>query len=199
MSDQQSRDAAPRVLPPGQRRATRFKAQHYGRVPRSRPDTWSLMVSGATATGAPRAFTMDEVQAMPRTTIRGDLHCVSRWTQLDREWEGVLCRTILELVPPSHTVTHVQAWAEYGYSSTLSIEDVASPRAILADRVDGADLTPEHGWPLRLVVPHLYAFKGPKWLRGIEYLREPVRGFWEKRGYHVVADPWREERYSYQE
>jgi DMSO/TMAO reductase YedYZ molybdopterin-dependent catalytic subunit len=79
------------------------------------------------------------------------------------------------------------------------MDDFASPRAVLATHLNGEQLTPEHGFPLRLVVPHLYAWKGPKWLRGIEYLRAPRRGFWEERGYHTLGDPWREERYSYQE
>lgn len=199
MSSPKSYDAAARVLPPGQRPVTRIKAQHYGRIPQLRPATWSLVVTGATAAGEKRTFTLEEIRRLPRTSVRADLHCVSRWTQLDHEWEGVSARTVLDLVPPSGDVTHVLAFGEYGYSSTLRLEDLASPRAVLADRVNGADLTPEHGWPLRLIVPHLYAFKGPKWLRGLEYLRRPVRGFWEQRGYHVVADPWREERYSYQE
>jgi len=192
-------DADPRVLPPSQRRAPELRVQHYGRVPRPRPQTWRLTITGATATGSERQLTMDEVRALPRSTVRGDLHCVSKWSVLDQVWDGVLVRTVLDLVPPADDVTHVLAWAEYGYSATLRIEDIASPRAVLADHLAGAPLTPEHGWPLRLVVPHLYGFKGPKWLRGLEYLRTPVRGFWEERGYHLVGDAWREERYSHSE
>lgn len=194
-----SPDAALRVLPPGQRRAERLKVLHYGPVPRFRPESWRLTVGGATEDGTERSFDLEQFAALPRTRVRGDLHCVTRWSVVDNEWEGVAARTVLQLCPPSEHVTHVLAWAEFGYSATLRLEDLASPRAVLATHLDGSQLTPEHGYPLRLVVPHLYAFKGPKWLRGLEYLTGPVRGFWEERGYHAVGDPWREERYSYQE
>ena len=192
-------DPGRRVLPPGQRLADGLRVKHYGRVPRTNLATWDLAVTGATADGATRRLTLDEVRALPRTRVRGDLHCASKWSVPDLEWGGVLVRTLLDLVPPADDATHVLAWAEYGYSATLRIEDVASPRALLADELGGEPLSAEHGWPLRLVVPHLYGFKGPKWLRGLEYLRGPSRGFWEERGYHLVGDAWREERYSYQE
>lgn len=188
-----------RVLPPGQKLSESLRAKHYGRVPRMHLDTWTLSLTGATASGSTSVLTLEEVRALPRTTVRGDLHCASKWSVPDLSWGGVLVRTLLDLVPPAPDVTHVLAFAEYGYSATLRIEDVASPRAVVADELDGEPLTPELGYPLRLVVPHLYGFKGPKWLRGLEYLRHPVRGFWEQRGYHVVGDAWREERYAYQE
>ncbi len=192
-------DPSRRVLPPGQRRSDGLQVKHYGRVPRLNLDTWDLTVTGATAGGATTRLSLDEVRALPRAEVRGDLHCASKWSVTDLRWGGVPVRALLDRVPPADGVTHVLAWAEYGYSATLRIEDVASPRALLADELDGEPLAPEHGWPLRLVVPHLYGFKGPKWLRGIEYHRGPVRGFWEERGYHLVGDAWREERYSYQE
>lgn len=193
------RDGLPRVLPPGQRAAAGLKPLHYGPVPRFRPDRWRLSITGATACGNDVELDLEQFHALPRARVVGDLHCVSRWSVLDNVWEGVLARTVLSMVPPSPDVTHVLAWAEFGYSSTLRLEDVASARAVLATHLGGEQLSPEHGWPVRLVVPHLYGWKGPKWLRGLEYLTGPVRGFWEERGYHAVGDPWREERYSYQE
>lgn len=196
------RDEVPesgRALPPGQRLAAGLPVRHYGPVPRYRPDTWALVVNGATADGGERHFDLDAFGALPRTTVRGDLHCVTTWSVPDNEWGGVAAGTVLDLVPPAGDVTHVMAWAEFGYSATIRMEDFASPRAVLATHRNGEQLTPEHGFPLRLVIPHLYAWKGPKWLRGIEYLTFPRRGFWEERGYHVVGDPWRQERYSYQE
>jgi DMSO/TMAO reductase YedYZ molybdopterin-dependent catalytic subunit len=192
-------DGLPRVLPPGQRHAAHLKVQHYGRVPRFRPESWRLTVSGATRDVRDVDLDLERFAELPRARVVGDLHCVTKWTVLDNEWEGVLARSLMELFPPADGVTHVLATAEYGYSTTLRLEDLASPRAILATHLNGQPLTPEHGWPLRLVVPHLYGWKGPKWLRGLEYLTVPVRGFWEQRGYHAVGDPWREERYSYQE
>lgn len=192
-------DAVQRVLPPGQRRAERFKVQHYGRVPRNRPETWTLTVGGATARGCGHVLDAEEFAELPRRLVRADLHCVARWTVPDLEWGGVPARVLLERCPPADDVTHVLASAEYGYAALLRVEDLASPRTLLATHCAGEPLTPEHGHPVRLVVPHLYAFKGPKWLRGLEYLTSPVRGFWEERGYHAVGDAWREERYSYQE
>jgi DMSO/TMAO reductase YedYZ molybdopterin-dependent catalytic subunit len=189
----------PRALPPGQRLATQFKVHHYGPVPRFRPDSWRLTINGATETGEELSLDYPAFQALPRSTTLADLHCVSKWSVLDNEWAGVAARTVLGLLPPADDVTHVMAWAEYGYSTTMRLEDFASPRAILATHHNGAPLTPEHGFPVRLIVPHLYAWKGPKWLRGIEYLTSIRRGFWEERGYHAVGDPWREERYSYLE
>jgi DMSO/TMAO reductase YedYZ molybdopterin-dependent catalytic subunit len=189
----------PRALPPGQRLAAGLRVQHYGPVPRFRPDSWRLTINGATEDGKEHHITMGEFSALPTVTVQGDFHCVTKWSVLDNVWSGVAARTILDLVPPAPAVTHLLAWAEYGYSANLRLEDFASPRVVLATHRDGASLTPQHGYPLRLVVPHLYAWKGPKWLRGIEYLVRPMRGFWEERGYHTLGDPWREERYSYQE
>jgi DMSO/TMAO reductase YedYZ molybdopterin-dependent catalytic subunit len=189
----------PRTLPPGQRLADGFPVRHYGPVPKFRPDTWRLTVTGATADGGEHHLDVEAFAKLDRASVVGDLHCVTKWTVLDNVWEGVLARTLMAAVPPADDVTHVMAWAEYGYSTNLDMEDFASPRTILATDHNGRPLTPAHGWPLRLIVPHLYAWKGPKWLRMIEYLTADRRGFWEERGYHRVGNPWREERYSYQE
>lgn len=172
---------------------------HYGPVPRFRPQTWRFSVVGETAQGEEHHIDLPGLGELPRVRVSGDMHCVARWTVPDKVWEGVAVRTILDLFPPRDDVEHVMVWAEYGYSANLRMEDLASPRAVLATHHDGEPLTPERGFPLRLVVPHLYAWKGPKWVRGFEYLSAPGRGFWEQRGYHMHADPWREERYSYQE
>jgi DMSO/TMAO reductase YedYZ molybdopterin-dependent catalytic subunit len=189
----------PRALPPGQKLANGVPVLHYGPVPRFRPDSWRLVVNGATADGAEHHLDVARFEALPRTTLTADMHCVTRWSVLDNTWTGVAALALMEAVPPADDVTQVMAWAEYGYSANLRIEDFSSGRTLLVTHRNGEPLTPEHGFPLRLVVPHLYAWKGPKWLRGIEYLTEPRRGFWEERGYHTVGDPWREERYSYQE
>ena len=191
--------AEDRTLPPGQRHAHGFPVLHYGPVPRFKPATWTLDVVGATADGRQHSLDLPRLRGLPRIRVRGDMHCVNRWTVPDNLWEGVAVRTLLDLFPPRDDVEEVLVWAEFGYSANLRMEDLASPRALLATHHDGEPLTPEHGYPLRLVVPHLYAWKGPKWVRAIEYLTEPGRGFWEDRGYHAHADPWREERYSYQE
>ena len=189
----------PRTLPPGQKMAVGFPVRHYGPVPRFRPDTWRLTVNGNTADGAEHHLDFEKFNAMPRGEVVGDLHCVSRWTVQDNVWSGVLVRTLIEAIPPADDVTHVMAWAEYGYSTNVALDDFLSPRSVLATHHNGVPLTPEHGWPLRLIMPHLYSYKGPKWLRMIEYLTADRRGFWEKRGYHRKGNPWQEQRYSYQE
>jgi DMSO/TMAO reductase YedYZ molybdopterin-dependent catalytic subunit len=187
------------TLPPGQRRAATWRVMHYGRVPTIDLQRWTLTVTGATADGVEHSIGFPELARLPQLRVVGDLHCVSRWTIPDRTWEGVAGRTLVDLFPPRDDVHHVRAWAAYGYSSTLRLEDLVAARTVLATRAMEEPLTPEHGWPVRLVVPHLYGYKGPKWLTSVEYLTEPARGFWEERGYHLHGDPWTQERYSYQE
>ncbi|GGQ47176.1 sulfite oxidase-like oxidoreductase [Streptomyces flaveolus] len=191
---------APRFeLPPGQRLQRGWPVTHYGPVPKFRPERWEFRVFGSTADGDKHCWTHEEFTALPYTTVVADLHCVTKFSMLGSEWGGVPARTILEIAPPGPAVTHVMVWAEYGFSSNLRLSDFAAERTLFATHKDGELLTAEHGFPLRLVVPHLYAWKGPKWVRGIEYMTADRRGFWEERGYHNIGDPWREQRYSYQE
>ncbi|MFJ8165507.1 molybdopterin-dependent oxidoreductase [Streptomyces sp. NPDC096136] len=187
------------LLPPGQRTVRGWPVSHYGPVPRFRADRWSLQVFGATATGEKYSWTFDEVMALPSTTITADLHCASGTTTTGHEFFGVPATVLLELAPPAPEVTHVMAWAEYGYSANLRLADFTAARTLMATHHGGEPLTAEHGFPLRLVVPHLYGYKGPKWLRAIEYMTQDRRGFWEERGYHNIADPWTGRRHSYQE
>ena len=187
----------PDRLPPGQYLPRGWPALHYGRVPEFVEPRWSLEVFGETADGERTRWDWAGFGALPRTEITADFHCVTKFTLLDNVWRGVAGPTLLELAPPSSDVTHVMVWAEYGYSANLTLEDFRA--SLLATHRNGEPLTPEHGYPLRLVVPHLYAWKGPKWVRSVEYMDTDRRGFWEERGYHNRADPWQEQRYSYQE
>ncbi len=191
-------DAPQGRLPPGQHVARGWPVLHYGPVPVFSPQTWDFRVFGATA-GGDRTWTWPQVGHLPRVTVEADLHCVTRFSVLDNRWRGIAASTFLELAPPAADVTHVLVWAEYGYSANLRLEDLASPDAVFVTHRNGEPLSRDHGAPLRLVVPHLYAWKGPKWARGVEYLTADRRGFWEERGYHNRADPWREQRWSYQE
>ncbi|MFG2698122.1 sulfite oxidase-like oxidoreductase [Kitasatospora sp. NPDC051984] len=186
-------------LPPGQRRQRGWPVLHYGPVPRFKPDSWDFQVFGATADAEKARWDFAAFHALPKVTVRGDFHCVTKFSMLDNEWCGVAARTVLDLVPPDPGVTHVMVWAEFGYSANLRLADFADPATVFATHHDGQPLTLEHGFPVRLVVPHLYAWKGPKWVRAVEYMRADRRGFWEERGYHNRADPWQEQRYSYQE
>ena len=199
-----------RVLPPGQQRRECLPVMHYGPVPKARSsDSWWMRFWGRTScdTGAVRdlslaeahTLTLGELDTVPRSQVLADLHCGQGWSVLDNTWEGVAAREVIDRFPPADDVTHVLVYAEYGYSATIGLEDLASPRTLLATHLDGQVLTPEHGHPVRLVVPHLYSWKGPKWFRGWEYLTAPRRGFWEERGYHLHGECWNQERYSYQE
>lgn len=154
---------------------------------------------GVTADADKHRWSHEEFSALPYETAVADLHCVTKFSMLGAEWGGVGTRTILELAPPGPTATHVMVWAEYGFSANLRLSDFTAPDVLFATHRDGEPLTAEHGFPVRLVVPHLYAWKGPKWVRGVEYMSADRRGFWEERGYHNLGDPWREQRYSYQE
>jgi DMSO/TMAO reductase YedYZ molybdopterin-dependent catalytic subunit len=166
-------------------------------VPRFTAEDWDLRVFGGTADAAEHRLSWAEVEALPRVDLEADFHCVTKFSVLGNLWQGISPEVLLERIPPAPGVTHVMAWAEFGYSSNLSLADFAA--GLFATHRNGEPLTPDHGAPVRLVVPQLYAWKGPKWVRGVEYLTSDRRGFWEERGYHNRADPWLEQRYSYQE
>ncbi|MCI0386006.1 sulfite oxidase-like oxidoreductase [Streptomyces sp. CNQ085] len=199
MVQPESREGERPELPPGQRLQRGWPVTHYGPVPRFRPERWEFRVFGATADAGTHRWKHEEFSALPHETVVADLHCVTRFSMLGVEWGGVRTRRLLELVPPAPEVTHVMVWAEYGYSANLRLEDFTAGHTLFATHRAGEPLTAEHGFPARLVVPHLYAWKGPKWVRGVEYMTADRRGFWEERGYHNIGDPWSEQRYSYQE
>jgi DMSO/TMAO reductase YedYZ molybdopterin-dependent catalytic subunit len=184
-------------VPPGQYVTEKFPVLHYGEVPRYRDlaTTWDLRIWGEIA--APRRFDFAEFRALPTTTVITDIHCVTRWSKLDTRWEGVAFRRLLELLEPlKPTAQHVLFHCEQGYTANVPLSVMLDPNALLAYRFEGAELTPEHGYPLRSLVPGKYFWKSAKWLRGIEFLSEDRLGFWERYGYHNDADPWREERYA---
>ncbi len=198
-SDAVADDAIAARLPPGQVIAEDWRVMHYGRPPTFRPDTWDFQVLGATVDGGATRWGYEDFMALPQVEVSADFHCVTKFSLLDNAWTGVLASTILEIAPPDGEATHVLVWADRGYTANVRLSDLRAPTSVLAHSHDGTSLSVEHGSPLRLVVPHLYAWKGPKWVRGFEYLTSDRRGFWEERGYHTVGDPWREQRYSYQE
>jgi DMSO/TMAO reductase YedYZ molybdopterin-dependent catalytic subunit len=191
------------VLPPGQRLLPALKVKHYGRVPRADAAGWTMVFSAGAAGSAPATelgrITAAELAGLPQRQVEVDLHCASGWSAQGIGWGGVPASVLLERFPPPPGTVGVMAYAEYGYSTNVRIADLLEPTTLLATGLDGAPLPPEHGFPVRLVVPHLYAHKSPKWFRGWEYLVELRRGFWEERGYHLVGNPWAEERYSYLE
>jgi DMSO/TMAO reductase YedYZ molybdopterin-dependent catalytic subunit len=191
--------SAQTALPPGQHAQAGMPVLHYGPVPGFHADTWDLRVIGATASGREHRWSWPELRALPRRRVVADFHCVTKFTVRGVVWDGIAAAEVLRAAPPADDVTHVMAWADFGYSANLRIESFAADDSLLATHRDGAELTAEHGYPVRLVIPSRYAWKSVKWVRAIEYLTADRRGFWEERGYHNAADPWREQRYSYQE
>jgi DMSO/TMAO reductase YedYZ molybdopterin-dependent catalytic subunit len=187
------------VLPPGQYIPRTLPVLHYGPIPAFDPANWYLRIFGATESASETRLRWADVAALPVSDVTADLHCVTKFTVTGITWAGILATELLRRFPPAATVTHVMIWANFGYSANVRVGDFAAETTLLATHCGGVPLTPEHGYPLRLLVPHLYAWKSVKWVRAIEYMTADRRGFWEERGYHNTADPWREQRYSYQE
>ena len=174
--------------------ASRWPVLHQGDIPPFDPATWDLRVWGLV--DAARNWTWGELQSLPEVTVDGDLHCVTRWSSLGHEWTGVSSRGLCDLARVKPSARFVLLHGEGGYTANLAIEAFLDRRVVLATRHDGQPLTPEHGAPLRAVVPDRYAWKSVKWLRGVEFLEENRPGLWESFGYSNSADPWREERFE---
>ena len=181
-------------IPPNQRFTSSFPVLHFGGVPRFDPRTWDFTVEGLVQN--PLKLTWQEFQKLPRTISVGDFHCVTGWSRLDNKWEGVTFRTVYDLVNPSTEAKFVTIIAEGKYTTSLSLEDLLDPGVLLAYGFNDKPLAPEHGGPLRLVVPKKYAYKSAKWVRKLRFTMEQELGFWETRGYSNTADPWKEERCS---
>jgi DMSO/TMAO reductase YedYZ molybdopterin-dependent catalytic subunit len=184
-------------IPPGQRLVRGWPVLHYGAIPRFDEATWDFRVYGAVEDEYTLSYS--QLKALGPAKVGADMHCVTGWTTLDNEWEGVPFRTIAERARPKPEAAWVVAHCDHGYTSNLSLQAMLDDDVLLAWGNRGEPLTPEHGFPLRLVVPKRYAWKSAKWVRALELTADNKRGFWEVRGYHNHADPWREERYSYQE
>ena len=183
----------PPQTPPGQRLVRNLPVLHFGEVPRIDPSKWSLQIFGLVE--AAKSFTYQEILALPSRTQTADIHCVTGWSRLNTTWTGIPIPEILRLAPPSPSAGYVLIHAPGGWSTNLPLDDFARKDVLLAHSFDAKPLTPEHGYPLRLVVPHLYFWKSAKWVTGIEYTAENSPGFWEQAGYHLRGDPWQEERY----
>ncbi len=180
-------------LPPGQYLTERFPVLHAGVVPEIDVAEWDFTVEGLV--DRPQRWTYPEILAMPATTQVCDIHCVTKWSKLDTEWEGVRVTDLMASVTVLPEASHVLVLAEHGFTANLPVADFLRPENLFAYRYGGADLEPDHGWPLRLVVPHLYFWKSVKWVRGLRFLDRDEPGFWERNGYHMYGDPWQQQRY----
>lgn len=184
-------------IPPGQYVAKKWPVLTHGETPRVELDRFELRVFGLVASEV--RWSWQEYQQLPRVEVLADFHCVTRFSTLDNPWRGVATRELLSRVAVDPESSHVLVHCYGGYTTNLPLEDFLSDRALLADHHGDDALTVEHGGPLRLIVPHLYAWKSAKWVSGIELLNADRRGFWEENGYHGYGDPWQEQRFSFQE
>ncbi|MGD0575554.1 MAG: sulfite oxidase-like oxidoreductase [Anaerolineales bacterium] len=192
-------------LPPGQSLTQKFPVLHYGPVPRFDPAQWDLRVFGQVE--REMRWNWEEFSRLPRTQLKMDIHCVTRWSKFDTTWEGVSLRAlvdqgILQLKPSAR---FLMQHCEYGFTVNLPLEVALSETFLLATHFNGEPLSPEHGFPLRGVVGYIpgrndrttpYFWKGGKWLRGLEFMREDRLGFWEQAGYHNEANVWKEQRFA---
>jgi DMSO/TMAO reductase YedYZ molybdopterin-dependent catalytic subunit len=202
--DQASGEAADRLdvrptdrarVPPGQYETEKWPVLHYGAIPRVPAEAWTLEVRGAVE--RPLRLTWDELMALPQREVVCDIHCVTQWSRLDNRFVGVPVSEVARRAGPEPGAAHVLIHAPDGWSSNLPREDLLREEVLLAHSHDGRPLEPEHGGPLRLVVPHLYFWKSAKWVTALEFVTEASPGFWERNGYHMRGDPWREERFAW--
>ena len=181
-------------LPPGQVLTKKWPVLHYGMVPDVDTRTWTFDVNGLVE--RPFTLTWDELLALPQTSVRCDIHCVTTWSRFDNTFEGVSVPFLLQRAGVKPEAQFCVVSAEQGFTTNLPLGDLNRPENLIALKHDGEPLTPEHGGPARLLVPHLYFWKSAKWVRGLTLLDLDVPGFWEQNGYHMRGDPWTEERYG---
>jgi DMSO/TMAO reductase YedYZ molybdopterin-dependent catalytic subunit len=181
-------------LPPNQSLTLKWPVLHQGSVPRFDAARWDFRVFGLVANTVKLSW--NEFNGLPQTEVLADMHCVTHWSRFDNHWQGVAASDAVKLANPLPAARYALIHAEQGYTANLPLADLVRPTSLFALRHDGEPLTGDHGFPLRLVVPHLYAWKSVKWVRGVELLEKEQPGFWEENGYHIYGDPFREERYS---
>ncbi|WP_338739470.1 molybdopterin-dependent oxidoreductase [Haloplanus salilacus] len=181
-------------LPPGQHRTDSFPVLSKGSTPRVTREEWTLSVSGAVED--PVTLDWDAFTSLGVETQRQDFHCVTGWSRFDCDFTGLPFTTLADHVGVGSDAVHVLFHAADDYTTDLPLDACLRPETLFAFEFDGEPLPRDHGGPVRVVTPHRYAYKGAKWVTGVEFCTEPRRGFWEQRGYSVTADPWAEERYS---
>ncbi|MFW5771688.1 MAG: sulfite oxidase-like oxidoreductase [Phototrophicaceae bacterium] len=181
-------------LPPGQSLTSKFPVLTYGPVPKFNPATWDLRVFGEVDNEM--HWSWEEFKQLPTMTITCDIHCVTRWSKFDTTWEGVQFKHIAELAGMKDTTKHIIAHCDYGYTTNVPVEDMMRDDVLLAWKYEGELIEPDHGAPVRTLVPHLYFWKSAKFLRALEFSSVDKPGFWEKAGYHNYGDPFKEERYG---
>jgi DMSO/TMAO reductase YedYZ molybdopterin-dependent catalytic subunit len=183
-------------VPPGQFLTEKFPVLHYGSVPiYQNLDKWDFRVFGLVE--EPLRLTWNDLMKLPTMTQTVDIHCVTRWSKLDTTWTGIPWRDLMKLIKVRPEATHTMAHCEYGFTANVPLEVLDDDDTMLAFRYDEKPLEPDHGYPLRLLVPKKYFWKSAKWLRGIEFMAGDKPGFWERNGYHMEGDPWKEQRFGW--
>ncbi|MDQ4078566.1 MAG: sulfite oxidase-like oxidoreductase [Chloroflexota bacterium] len=186
-------DGKPR-LPPGQTLTEKWPVLHYGGIPRINLDAWELHVWGLVEEEV--RFSWEDMMRMPQRMMENDVHCVTRWSKFDNEWYGIPIMEFMKHVRLQPEAKYVMVHSYGGYTTNLPIDEFLDERNLLAYKHSDESLTPDHGWPMRLVVPELYFWKSAKWINGFEFIPRDRRGFWEQYGYHNHGDPWLEERFG---
>jgi DMSO/TMAO reductase YedYZ molybdopterin-dependent catalytic subunit len=185
----------PARLPPGQYLTEKWPVLHSGTVPKTNLASWDFRVFGEVE--EPLTLTWEQFLELPSREVTVDIHCVTRWSRFDARFRGVHWNDLATLVKPKSSAHFAVAHAEQGFTSNLPLEAIEADDALIAYEADGEPLTPDHGWPLRLMVPSRYFWKSAKWLRGLELRADDQPGLWERYGYHNEADYWKEQRYGF--
>ena len=181
-------------LPPGQHLTQDFPVLAIGPTPEVSLDDWRFTLHHGPRPLA--SWTWQQFEALPRTRWRGDIHCVTKWSKFDTQWEGVTFDDLMAAAGVAPPTPYLLALSHDGYDTNVPVADLTGGRAMIATRYAGAPIAAEHGGPARLLVPHLYFWKSAKWVRGLRFTTRDEAGFWELRGYHMRGDPWREQRYT---
>ena len=185
----------PARLPPGQYFTEKWPVLHAGEVPDVDIATWAFEITGEVE--QPTTLSFDQLLELPATEVTSDIHCVTRWSRFDAQFKGVHWRELAKLCQPKPSAHFVVAHAEHGFTANVPLEALEDENALIVYEADGAPLTPDHGYPVRLFIPTKYFWKSAKWLRGIELSAVDKPGFWERYGYHNNADFWQEQRYGF--
>ena len=188
---------APDRLPPGQSPTVKWPVLSVEETPRTPAEEWTLTIDGAV--DEPLTLDWAALRAEPHVDWEGDIHCVTRWSKFSMRWRGLAVAPLLQRAGLSPDAGFLLAESRTGYTTNLPLADVLDHPALVAFEADGAPLKPEHGGPMRLLVPHLYFWKSAKWLSRLRVLEHDELGFWERNGYHHRGDPWAQERYSVQD
>lgn len=182
-------------LPPGQYETNDFPVLSLGPTPSVSKDEWSLKIFGLVENKM--EFGWEKINKLSQKNVVKDIHCVTKWSKFDTKWKGVNLEDLISLVKVKPQTTHIIAYSYDGYTTNIPLEDIMDGKAIVALAYDEKDIEAKHGGPARLLVPHLYFWKSAKWLKAIEFVDADQPGFWETRGYHNYGDPWKEQRYSF--